>query len=521
MQNLSRRQFARRLSSLSIAAYATTRSSPLFSAQATDDKLRPNITSGVAAGDVDATSAMLWSRADRPARMLIELANNEQFRNRRQIQGPDVLDHSDFTGKVRLTALKPGERYFYRIRFQDLDDAKAISAPAVGQFKTAADEPQNIKFIWSGDTAGQGYGIDLARGGMRTFDTIAGLEPDFIVNSGDVIYADNPFASEVKLDDGTLWKNVVTEETSKVAETLDEFRANYRYNLMDENLRRMNALVPMMVQWDDHEVLNNWYPGEQLTDDRYRVKSVSLLAARARQAFMDYLPIRASGDGLSRIYRNLAYGPLLEVFFLDQRSYRAANSPNRQAERGADTAFMGNPQINWLKKRLSASRATWKVICSDMPIGLVVSDGPKDFENCANGDGPALGRELEIADLLSHMKRAGVKNTIWLTADVHYAASHYYDPNRAVFKEFDPFWEFVSGPLHAGTFGPGKFDNTFGPELKFKSIPDGMKGNRPPSVGYQFFGQVAIDAKSRELSVTHFNAAGKQLWSHTLAPELS
>ncbi len=68
-----------------------------------------------------------------------------------------------------------------------------------------------------------------------------------------------------------------------------------------------------------------------------------------------------------------------------------------------------------------------------MPIGLVVSDGAKDFENCANGDGPALGRELEIADLLSHMKRSGVKNTIWLTADVHYAASHYYNPERAVF----------------------------------------------------------------------------------------
>ncbi len=98
------------------------------------------------------------------------------------------------------------------------------------------------------------------------------------------------------------------------------------------------------------------------------------------------------------------------------------------------------------------------------------------------------------------MKRAGVKNTVWLTADVHYAASHYYNPNRAVFQDFDPFWEFVSGPLHAGTFGPGKFDNTFGPELKFKSIPDGMKGNRPPSEGLQFFGQVSIDAQSRALT---------------------
>lgn len=516
MSEISRRQFARRLSGLSVAAYAATSKPSLFAAQVSDDKLRPNVTSGVASGDVDATSAVIWSRADRPSRMLVEVANNEQFRNGRKLQGPDVFDHSDFTAKIRLNALNPGERYFYRVSFQDLDNLKSISAPVTGQFKTAASEAKDIKFIWSGDTAGQGYGIDLARGGMKSFDTIAKLEPDFFVNSGDVIYADNPFAAEVKLDDGTVWKNIVTEETSKVAETLGEFRANYRYNLLDENVRRMNSLVPLMVQWDDHEVLNNWYPTEQLADDRYKVKSVSLLAARARQAFMDYLPIRASADGSARIYRNIAYGPLLDVFFLDQRSYRAPNSPNRQDKSGPDTAFMGNPQINWLKKKLSESRATWKVICSDMPIGLVVSDGAKDFENCANGDGPALGRELEIADLLSHMKRAGVKNTVWLTADVHYAASHYYNPNRAVFQDFDPFWEFVSGPLHAGTFGPGKFDNTFGPELKFKSIPEGMKGNRPPSDGLQFFGQVSIDGQSRALTVTHFNAAGKKLSSQTL-----
>lgn len=226
MGNLSRRQFARQLSSLSVAAYAAIRSPDLFASKPSEDQLRPNITSGVASGDVDLNSAVLWSRSDRPSRCWVELATNEQFANRRKIQGPDVFDHSDFTAKLRLQGLKPGEHYFYRVTFQDLDDPKAISAPVSGQFKTASDQPRDIKFIWSGDTAGQGYGIDLARGGMKSFDTIAKLQPDFFVNSGDVIYADNPFAAEVKLDDGTVWKNIVTEETSKVAETLDEFRAD-------------------------------------------------------------------------------------------------------------------------------------------------------------------------------------------------------------------------------------------------------------------------------------------------------
>ena len=515
--SIERRHFNTLLAKLSVGAYAATRSNLFASDEITQDRLRPNVTSGVASGDVTHNSATIWSRADRASKMIVELANNEAFTNVKRLVGPDALEHSDFTAKLRVSGLKAGEPVFYRVSFQDLNDAKKISAPAVGRFATPSTEPRDIKFTWSGDTVGQGYGIDLARGGMTTFEAMRSLSPDFFVNSGDVIYADNPLASEMKLDDGTIWKNVLIEGKSKVAESLEEFRSNYRYNFMDANVRRLYAEVPTFVQWDDHETLNNWYPTEQLADDRYSIKSVSLLAARAKQAFLDYVPIHASNDGMSHIYRSIPYGPLLEVFFIDLRSYRGVNSPNRQTVMNDESAYMGDQQLQWLKNKLKDSQATWKVICSDMPIGLIVRDG-KDFENGANGNGPALGRELEIADLLRFIKSNQIRNTVWLTADVHYAASHYYDPERAVFKDFDPFWEFVSGPLHAGTFGPTEFDNTFGPQLKFKGIPDGMKGNRPPSAGFQFFGMVKIDSQSRALSVTHYNAAGKNLWSIDLPP---
>ena len=67
--------------------------------------------------------------------------------------------------------------------------------------------------------------------------------------------------------------------------------------------------------------------------------------------------------------------------------------------------------------------------------------------------------------------------------DVHYAAANYYDPAKAQFTDFNPFLEFVAGPLHAGTFGPNKLDNTFGPQVRFISIPEGLKPNRPPTEG--------------------------------------
>ena len=34
-------------------------------------------------------------------------------------------------------------------------------------------------------------------------------------------------------------------------------------------------------------------------------------------------------------------------------------------------------QLAWLQLQLAQSDATWKVIASDMPLSLVVSDGPK------------------------------------------------------------------------------------------------------------------------------------------------
>ena len=110
-----------------------------------------------------------------------------------------------------------------------------------------------------------------------------------------------------------------------------------------------------------------------------------------------------------------------------------------------------------------------------MPLGLIVWDDGADKKRRGGGrawrQGPPQGRELEIADLLRFIKTAGIDNTVWLTADVHYTAAHYYDPDKAQFQDFEPFWEFVSGPLNAGTFGPNELDKTFGPEVKFIKAP--------------------------------------------------
>jgi alkaline phosphatase D len=212
-------------------------------------------------------------------------------------------------------------------------------------------------------------------------------------------------------------------------------------------------------------------------------------------------------------------GPLVQVFALDMRSYKSANSANRQGAMGDAAAILGARQLHWLKDGLTNSRAVWKIVAADLPLALIVRDGPDLYEAVANGDaGVPLGRELEIADLLRHLKAQRVRNVVWITADVHYCAAHHYDPARATFTEFDPFWEFVAGPLNAGTFGPNQLDPTFGPEARFVGVPPGMKGNRPPSDGFQFFGTLKADARQRTLTVQLHDLSGRTLFSVELPP---
>src|SRR5215470_14475555 len=207
--------------------------------------------------------------------------------------GPAALGDSDFTARVDLRGLPAGQEVFCRVYFQDLADPRVVSAPLTSRFRTAPAGRRTVTFAYSGDEAGQGWGINPGWGGMRLYEVMRQRQPDFFIHSGDQIYADGPIKAEVSLEDGTVWKNIVTPSKAKVAESLDDFRGNFAYNLLDENKRRFAAEVPFLVQWDDHETRNNWYPGQQIgaEEKRYQVRSTSLLAARARQAMFEYNPM--------------------------------------------------------------------------------------------------------------------------------------------------------------------------------------------------------------------------------------
>jgi len=472
---------------------------------------RPLVTHGVQSGDVSMDGGMVWARSDRPARLLIEASSTSNFANICHASFADALPETDFTAKALLEDLPSGQDIFYRLRFQDLLSPKVTSEPVIGHFRTAPSDRRTISFVWSGDTAGQGWGIDESRGGMRTYATMLRHRPDFFIHCGDNIYADCIVPEKQSLPNGETWCNIVTEEKSRVATTLPDYRGNYKYNLLDANVRAFNAEVPVFAQWDNHEVMDNWWPEGTFDRPDYKVHSALLLAARAGRAFHEYMPLRYVSSEPGRIYRRISYGPLLDIFLLDMRSYRGLNDTRPQNGDGPDAHLLGPQQLAWLKRELRRSAATWKVIASDAPLATIAADLLDG--RCAAGPG------FEIADLLRFMKRAGIRNTVWLTADLHYTAAHYFDPNKALFDDFEPFWEFVSGPLHAGTWTPVGLNRVFGPQVIFqKAASPGQGDNLAPCFGLQFFGHVKIDGVSRQMTVTLNDVEDRALWTKTLDP---
>jgi Phosphodiesterase/alkaline phosphatase D len=86
------------------------------------------------------------------------------------------------------------------------------------------------------------------------------------------------------------------------------------------------------------------------------------------------------------------------------------------------------------------------------------------------------------------------------------------------YQDFEPFWEFVSGPLHAGTWAPAPLDNTFGRKRCSRRAAARAGRKSRPCFGLQFFGRVDIDGKTEVMTVTLKDVDNRDLWSVDIEP---
>ena len=335
-------------------AWAQTGTAP---AVITRDPMRPQIPSGVMTGDVTADRAVVWSRTDRPARMIVEYATTDSFKNARRVIGPAALDDDRLHRRGLICPASPRDRNLLsrgvpgsgghpgheRSRHGALSYAARADAAATSRCLVGRHRRPGL-----GHQSRVGRHEDLRDHAPRW----TGLLHPLAATTSTPTARLPPRSSSTT---GRSGRTSTTEAKSKVAETLDEFRGNIAYNLLDENMRRFNAAVPMLVQWDDHEVRNNWYPGaDPRGRRRYTVKSASLLAAVARRAMFEYSPFRIDPDDPERIYRAFSYGPLARRV-PDRRAQLSRGRTTPTARTGArGAAILGARSSHGSRQRCSA-----------------------------------------------------------------------------------------------------------------------------------------------------------------------
>jgi len=374
---------------------------------------------------------------------------------------------ADRTGKAALSSLVPGTRYRYK--------ATQGGASAEGEFVTAPapDSETPVTFAWSGDLGSPGYCRRVTEG-YPIFRAMARVPVDFFLFVGDTIYADH-------VCDGPE----TVPGSGFVAKTLAQYHAKHRYNRADAALQAYFRQTAVFAIWDDHEVVND-FSG-----------SVEPRMPTGRQAFLDYFPIVPPREEPGRLYRRFKWGRLLEVFILDTRQYRSANSDPD----GPGKTMLGRAQRRWLVKGVSGSTALWKVVVTSVSLSVPTGRKVRDSWSNANilgfpeeaGTGFATERDAILRDL----RVGGVKNLVFLAADLHHAELIRHHPTT----EWS-FHEFIAGPLSASMGRPRPLDDALNPRSLWALG------------GLLNFGEIAVEATS--LTVRIMDADGRVRHTHSV-----
>jgi alkaline phosphatase D len=418
---------------------------------------------GVTAGEVGPRSALLWGAMDRAGKARALVATDARFKRIVARRNVRALASNDFTVQAQITGLRADQRYHYRFC------TKRKCSPK-GQFKTAPSPSQakTIRFAYTGDTD-----ATRAPGASRPFfgpftvlNAMRREGNDFNIHFGDTIYSDSSVPG-----------------SGPPALTAQQKWGKYRLNLGQKPLRDLRGSAGFYSHWDDHEFINDFSipeDGQELYDAGVR-------------AFRDYAPVAyTAADGL---YRTFRWGRNLELFFLDERSFRDAkvsstnvcdnpDTPGQadlaptapQAVRGVFAALipslanpvsqacqdalndpnrsmLGEAQLATFLDDLEASNARWKIVVNETPIQQFYGLPYDRWE----------GYAFERVELLNQLQERGIENVVFITTDTHAdfanvirlrtLAGDVAPTNAPAEAPVDtPYSDFVAGPVSTATF---------------------------------------------------------------------
>lgn len=346
----------------------------------------PRIIHGPMIGAPSATHLTVWARATGALPVQVEYSRDRLFNDTKLTTAVVATAENDFIVAMRIEGLEPNTRYYYRVivdgvvdKYQPTPYSTRTAPVGAADFRVAFGSC--ARFTWDRE--------------QRIFDGVVSQAPDLFFWLGDNVYAD-------------------TEAPEMIADELKRQR----------NVERMQPLirsVPQLAIWDDHDF------GYNNSDGTSPGKQKSLAV------FRRYWPNPAAGlPATPGVFFDYSYGGV-DFIFLDGRYYRDPNS----ATDGGRKTFLGAAQLAWLKERLLASQAPFKVLVSGS--GWSSADGPE-------GDTWSAFLKERNA-LFDFIRDRGIGGVVLLSGDSHVGELNCIPRSEA--GGYD-LYDLVSSPLANG-----------------------------------------------------------------------
>ena len=501
-------------------------------------------TYGVSAAEVTPTSALLWAHAVKSGKVRIVVALDRRFTKGRVTKTLAATKANDLTVQARVRGLTPGRRYRYY--FIQGRQRSLIGAFTTAPKPTAA---KTIRFAVTGDadgirTGGQNYWNKDGANNFATYDAMTREKNDFNVNLGDTMYSD-----------------AGTSLGFARAFTLAQKRAKYKLGLSYPKLVALRQSGAVYNQWDDHEFVDDFNRHSEGCDvgsiftDGYACDIGAIWKAGVK-AFREYMPVTYSAQ--NGTYRTFRWGKNLQIFILDERSFRSLRASEVKKDPSAaeptahvcDTAgnddvapripqrlrntfallypalatpiapeclaalndskrtMLGTRQYNAFTSAIRKSTAKWKVIVNEVPMMEFGINPYDDWE----------GYEHEREKLLTFLKNT-VKNVAIVTTDFH---TNWVNDARI------KTWPEDGGPVPSGVkefIGGGVADDLFGHEIDgvtgqadtWKLIDGAFLNQAPPNgpgmecSNMVTYGYIQVEASASSLKVVLKDNTGKQM----------
>jgi alkaline phosphatase D len=403
----------------------------------------PRLLQGPMLGPAGTGALSVWARASGVYPVAVQYATSPDMADARTSPAVQATLENDLTVVVRVEGLKPGTTYWYRVLVNGEVDRYRIQ-PSIA--RTAPNRPQSFR-------VGFGSCARIARDpDQRIFRVVDAQTPDLFFWLGDNVYAD--------------------------AETEEAFADEYRRQRSVTSLQRVIRSIPQLAIWDDHDF------GYNNGDGEFPYKDRSLAVFKRYWANPAYGQPDNPG-----VYFEYSYAGI-DFFFLDGRYYRTPNA----APDGPEKSFLGKAQTRWLRERLLASRAPFKILACGS--GWSMADG-------TTGDTWAAFRTERDA-LFDFIRDRRIEGVVCLSGD-----SHVGELNCIPWSEKGGYdiYDLVSSPLAQPTDSSWV---TQSPEVRMRPVYAGG-----PNFGLLEFAL----GETPKLTFSLFNEAGDSAWKpFTLTP---